>query len=278
MDSIKVLMNLITCRSSFLINLIKAYCRLWYRHQISMRASALTYNFILSLIPALAVCISIASVVFDLKKYNQDFKNFIIDNLAEGAGNSVTTYVDSFLSKVRFQTIGYVGFASLLFTAILLFSNIEDTINRIWLIRKSKKIWKRVLIYNLIMILGPVSVSLSLAVTALASKFFPHMMVKAHTGVILVNALVLTLTYKIFPNKKVYWWSSVTAGFVVALSIEIAKFGFGVYTAKAMFYNTVYGGLAVLPFFLIWIYVNWTIFLSGALLAFVLQHHRYYRR
>ncbi|MGZ3654235.1 MAG: YhjD/YihY/BrkB family envelope integrity protein, partial [Bdellovibrionota bacterium] len=50
-----------------------------------------------------------------------------------------------------------------------------------------------------------------------------------------------------------------------------------IYTAKAFFYNEVYGGLAVLPLFLIWVYVNWNIFLGGALLTYMIQHQHSFR-
>ena len=60
------------------------------------------------------------------------------------------------------------------------------------------------------------------------------------------------------------------SGALAAIAVELAKWGYAIYTKKALFYNEVYGGLAILPLFLIWVYVNWNIFLGGALLASVL--------
>jgi membrane protein len=130
-----------------------------------------------------------------------------------------------------------------------------------------------VLIYNLILLLGPVSVSLSLATTTIVNKFFPQLGLKASLGIVLISTIFITLTYKIFPNKKVHWGSAFLSGALAAVSLEIAKWVYAGYMAKMLIHNKIYGGLAGLPLFLIWIYVNWLIFLAGALLTFMLQTH-----
>jgi membrane protein len=130
-----------------------------------------------------------------------------------------------------------------------------------------------VLIYNMILLLGPVSVSLSLATTTIVNKFFPQLGLKASLGIVLISTIFITLTYKIFPNRKVHWGSAFLSGVLAAVSLEIAKWVYAGYMAKMLIHNKIYGGLAGLPLFLIWIYVNWLIFLAGALLTFMLQTH-----
>jgi membrane protein len=260
-------------RGHRLMKLFRAYYRLWVRHQIPMRAAALTYTFILGLVPALAVCLSIFSVLFDVRRLSGDFKIFLLKHLAAGAGDTVTRYLDLFLANVRFKTIGYVGFAALLIAALLLLSSIEEAINRIWAIRRKKALWARVLIYNMILLLGPICVSLSIATTTIVTKYFPQFLFKANLSTVAVSMIFLSLTYKIFPNKKVSWRAALISGGFVAITAELAKWGYAIYTTKALFNNKIYGGLAALPVFLVWVYVNWTIFLAGALLCFVIQHH-----
>jgi membrane protein len=253
------------------------YWRLWNRHQIPMRAAALTYTLMLSLVPLLAVCLSAVSLVIDVKRVATEFKLLLIKHLAIGTGKFVGQYVDIFLYKVRFKTIGYVGFAVLLLTALFLLGSVEESINRIWGIRRKKAIWKRVIIYNLLLFLGPVSVSLSIATTTVVQRFFPQLLLKANLGIVLLSWLFLSFTYKIFPNKKVEWKAAFTAGMLVALFTELAKWGYASYIAKALLYNKVYGSLAALPLFLIWMYLNWILFLGGALFTFMLQHHRTFK-
>jgi membrane protein len=214
------------------------------------------------------------SLFIDIKKLSLEFKIFLIKHLAAGAGSAVGKHIDVFLSKIQFKTLGYVGFLVLLLVALLLLASIEDAINRIWAIQKRKALWKRFLIYNLILFIGPVSVSLSLATTTIFTKFFPQFVVKANMWVILINTLFVTLTYKIFPNKKVSWWAALVAGFLVAITCETAKWGYTAYVTKLLFVNKIYGSVAAMPLLLIWLYLNWLIFLGGALLSFMIQHRK----
>jgi membrane protein len=260
-----------------LLKFLRMYWRLWNRHQIPMRAAALTYTLILSLVPLLAVCLSAVSLVIDVKRVANEFKLLLIKHLAIGTGKFVGQYIDIFLYKVRFKTIGYVGFAVLLLTALFLLGSVEESINRIWGIRRKKAIWKRVVIYNLLLFLGPVSVSLSIATTTVVQSLFPQLLLKANLGIVLLSWLFLAFTYKIFPNKKVEWKAAFTSGMLVALFMELAKWGYASYIAKALLYNKVYGSLAALPLFLIWMYLNWILFLGGALFTFMLQHHRTFK-
>jgi membrane protein len=249
------------------------YSRLWVRHQIPMRAAALTYTLLLSLVPLLAVCLSALSLIVDVNKLSITFKLFLFKYLATGAGATVGRTIDGFLEKVQFKAIGYVGFALLLLFSLMMLASIEDSINRIWAIRRKKKLWKRVVIYNLILLLGPACIALSLATVTVVSKYFPQFLAKANLGVFVIGALFLTFTYKIFPNKKVSWVAAGFSGLLVALAAELAKWGYAGYMAKMLIHNKIYGTLAVFPLFLIWIYVNWILFLTGALLTFMLQHY-----
>ncbi len=256
---------------------MKMYWRLWKRHQIPMRAAALTYALLLALIPLLAVCFAVISLVIDIKKVTGDFKLFLFKHLAAGAGNLVGSTIDAFLMKVHFKTLGYVGFGMLLMIALLLLASIEDSINRIWSIQRKKKLWKRILIYNLILFLGPVSVSLSIATATIVQKYFPQLLFKANLSIIVISAIFLTITYKIFPNKKVSWIAAFASGLLVAVATEFAKWGYAGYLGKMMIHNKIYGSLAAFPLFLIWIYLNWLFFLAGALFSFMLQHRNTFR-
>jgi membrane protein len=257
-----------------MFHFISMYFRLWKRHQISLRAAALTYTLILALVPLLAVCLSAFTIFVDVRDLSKRFMTFLMGHLAPGSGHVVANYIQNFLEKVHFKALGYFGFGALLITSLLLLSSIESSINQIWSIRKKKRLWKRVLIYNLILIAGPLCVSLSIATVTVVTRFFPEYVSKANLGASLVNFLFLTFTYKIFPNKRVRWSAAAIAGTAATAALEAAKWGYRVYTAKALFYNKVYGGLAVLPFFLIWVYVNWNIFLGAALLSYMVQDGR----
>jgi membrane protein len=256
---------------------VRMFIRLWSHHQISLRAAALTYAMLLAFIPILAVALSGGSLFIKARDLNTMLMPYLVQHLAPGSAVKVGQLINNLLGKVHFKAMGYVGFGALLITSLLLLSSIENSINRIWSIRKKKDLWKRVVIYNLLLVLGPASISASLATLTWISHLFPAYVARANLGAMLINGVLLTFVYKIFPNKKVSWIAAFVAGVAAAGAIDLAKWGYAIYTTKALFYNEVYGGLAVVPLFLIWIYVNWNIFLGGALLTYMIQHRQSYR-
>ena len=248
------------------------FIRLWDKNEISIRAAALTYTFILGLIPAVAVCLFILSGFVNFHDLQNDFKLFLLKNLAAGTGNTAVAYIDQFLGKVHFNAMGYVGAGALVTTSVLILSSLEHTMNKIWGIHKNRPIRKKIFIYTLLIIFSPLGISLSIMASTLIQKYAPHFFFEATILGFLFNTLFFTFIYKTIPNRKVDWKYALFTGIIIAILSDVAKWGYTVYTAKALFYNKVYGSLAALPFFLIWIYVNWIIFLTGTQLNCVLQN------
>lgn len=250
---------------------IISFFSLWNKNEISTRAAALTYTFILSLVPAIAVCLAIFSFFVDLHGVQNEFKVFLLKNLAAGTGGDVIGYLDQFIRKVRFKTIGYVGFAALVTTSVLLLSSIEHSMNKIWRTEKNRNLKQKIIIYTLFMFCSPISISLSIATTAFIKKYAPNFFFEANLLAFLFNTIFLSTIYKILPNTKVQWKYAIYSAALIAILSDAAKWGYAIYTARAIFYNKVYGSLAALPFFLIWIYLNWIIFLTGTQLNYFLQ-------
>jgi membrane protein len=256
---------------------LRFYFQLWWRAPSSVCAAALTYTTTLSLVPALAVVFAALGLLVDFKTLNHDMKDFLYKNLATGTGSQVVTYLDTVMSKVRVRTLGVIGFGSFLVTSLMMISNVETSINRIWGIRYPKRFWRRFAVYNLFLIVGPVCAAVSISVSTIVLKFFPQMLFPANITSVLVTTIFVGTVYKMFPNRKVNWFWAIAAALFVAAALELAKWGYSIYTAKALSKNKIYGGLAVMPFFLVWIYVNWILFLSGALLHYLLEKRDYFR-
>ncbi|WP_305808430.1 YhjD/YihY/BrkB family envelope integrity protein, partial [Staphylococcus epidermidis] len=132
--------------------------------------------------PLLAVALSGGSLFIKGRDLNSMLMPFLVQHLAPGSASKVAKVINALLAKVHFKAMGYVGFGALLVTCLLLLSSIENSINRIWSIRKKKDLWKRVVIYNLLLVLGPASVSISLATLTWISHMFPSYVAKANLG------------------------------------------------------------------------------------------------
>jgi membrane protein len=89
-----------------------------------------------------------------------------------------------------------------------------------------------------------------------------------------ITTIALTLLYAILPARHVPLKSALAGGLFAALAFEVAKYGFRVYIKTVPTYQIVYGALAALPLFLVWIYVVWIIVLIGAAIAATLSEKR----
>jgi membrane protein len=86
----------------------------------------------------------------------------------------------------------------------------------------------------------------------------------AHTLPFMFAAAGLTVLYKGVPARHVGVVPAIVAGALAAAALEAAKYGFGWYLAQVTTYEVLYGALAALPIFLLWIYLCWIIILAGA--------------
>lgn len=282
------------------------YVDCWSVNNISAQAAALTYTTILSLVPAIAICIFLFAQVaklgqipvpvlgFLLRYLPQDWSNFVLrfanfsempqkfkelllENLAAGTGETVLQYLNTFVSQVDFEAIGLAGFSSVLVTSVLLLFAIENAMNIIWRAPRPKDIFSRVFSYFIALIFAPLLLSISFTLSTVITSLFPKLIVTAWIGSYLTMTMLVLLGFRFFPNAKISWRSALIAALVTALALVLLRVGFGYYTQRSLLYNKFYGGLSALPFFLVWLYFNWTVILAGTQLNYLLQNYRFFK-
>jgi membrane protein len=88
----------------------------------------------------------------------------------------------------------------------------------------------------------------------------------------LLTCTFFSILYVIVPNTKVKVRNAVAGGLVAGIAWELAKWGYALFVARSVRYHAVYGSVAAVPIFLLWLYLSWAILLFGARLAFVFQY------
>ena len=141
--------------------------------------------------------------------------------------------------------------------------------------RRPRPLVRRVPVYFVMLTLGPVLVGASIWMTtwimAQSRAIIPQgtrvgQWIVAPLPIVL-TAAALTLMYKFAPAKPVRWVPAAIAGAAAAAAFEVMKHGFAWYVTHVPTYEVIYGALAALPLFLIWLYLCWLIVLGGALLT-----------
>src|SRR5262249_19665084 len=166
---------------------------------------------------------------------------------------------------------------------------VEDQLNLIWRVSAPRPWVQRLLAYWTLITLGPLLVGISLSLSTyfeiaarqagfgqeamawLASSWF-HGLARAVPA--LLEFVALSLLYCLIPNCAVRWRDGAFGAVIATMAIEILKVGFSIYIGASSFYSTVYGALAIIPIFLLWMYISWMAVLLGAVVAAALPNWR----
>jgi membrane protein len=268
---------------------VRIYGQDAYRSALSTQASAMTYVTLLSLVPSLAAIFTLLGLFLPILGENTSLmdsaRQFLFKYLATGSGHLVVEYLEKFISDLDLRRIGASAFVGLLVTLIILLHQIEDAFNRIWMVNQARKTLTRFIYFWLFLTLGMFSVSIliglstSYSVTAfITSKTLAAADRAENIPLIAMifnwafTCFMFFLAYKIIPNCEVRSRSARIGAIVAGTVFYVISKWYGIYVTSFASYKTIYGTLAAIPIFLLWIYLCWFILLSGALLAWRWQN------
>ncbi len=237
-------------------------------------ASALSFTTLLALVPLVTVIFSMLSLFPVFGQWSGAVESFMFENFVPAAGDTVRGYLLEFSSKAGKLTA--VGLVFLLLSSLMLLSTIEDAFNGIWKVTEGRNIFQRLLVYWTVLTLGPllIAVSLSMSSALLSMSLFSEQSIVAEFTEFLLKYLpvlfelcAFMLFYQAIPNLEIRIRDSIYGAIVATILFEAAKFGFGVYILNFDSYQRIYGALATIPIFFLWIYLCWLVLLVGALVA-----------
>lgn len=253
---------------------LEAVARAFAGESVRLRAMALTYVSIFAVVPALVVVFSVVQAVTGMERITAQLNAVILDNLAVGARTSLEPYLARFTSNAHAASAGLVGAALLAWSAVSLFSNVERAVNDLWGIRRRRSLGRQVVTSWVGLTLGPLllagSTALGLAARAwLAGTGFGWL---AAVGSVALTCAFFAGLYWMVPYTRVRPGAAASAGVVAGLAWEAAKWGYAEVVRLFLGYHVIYGSVAVLPTFLLWLFVSWAILLAGARIAYVVQY------
>lgn len=245
------------------------------------RAAALTFATLLSLVPLLSVLSTVISAFPVFQNFQQNVQDYVFKHFVPASGEVVQAYIQDFVAHVSHLSL--TGMSLLLVAAVMMLFTIEQTINAIWKVKKRRKGTSAFLLYWGVLTLSPVLIVLSFAASSYISAL--PLMQRAEAGMGLMSHVLLlapfvfamlafTLLYVAVPNCRVSLKHGLLGAFVAAVLFEIAKHGFSMYVRNIRTYQVLYGALATVPIFLIWLYLSWLIAIFGAVFTHALSAFR----
>jgi membrane protein len=244
------------------------------RDRCSRVAGALAFTTVLAVVPLTAVGFAVLSIFPVFESWMATVQQFIYGNFVPAASDVVSRYLQQFAANAGKLTA--MGAVFLFVTAVMLISTIEQAFNDIWHVRRKRKLGRRIAAYWAVITLGPLLMGLSLSITSYVSSlplFSQQPVLSGARQLVLKTApiffewVTFVLLYTVVPNCVVRIRHAIAGAVVATVLFEVAKLTFGWFVTSFTNYRAVYGAVAAMPVFLIWIYLSWVVTLLGAEVA-----------
>ena len=237
-------------------------------------AGSLTFTTVLSVVPLLAVSFALITRFPLFRQLHEALQQHLLQALLPAdISRTVLRHLGEFAANAGGLTL--VGLLFVLAAALALLLTVENALNRIWQVRKDRPFLKRLGVYLALLAVGPLALGASLWATSylvgvslgMIGKLPPWAAFVLNLGPVLLGTLVLTFLFYYLPNTHVRRRDAILGGLLGSIALELGKRGFAYYLLSVPTYKTIYGGFAVVPVFLLWVYFSWLVTLAAALVA-----------
>ena len=249
-----------------------------------LRASALTFYSLLSVVPVVAMAFAVAK--------GFGFEKILGDQLMakmqghEDVAEKIIGFAQSLLENTKGGAIAGVGIAVLFWTVIKVLGNIEHSFNDIWGVKTPRTMGRKLADYLSVMMICPVLLITASSVTVLVTTRVTVMVERLSFLGYLADALILflkllpygviwlvfTFIYAFMPNTKVEFKSALWGGILAGTIYQLVQLAYISFQIGVSNYGAIYGSFAALPLFLVWLQLSWLIVLLGAEISFAHQN------
>lgn len=245
-------------------------------------AVELTYATLLAIVPLLAILFTIAKS-FGLSTLLREQFSHLLTPIGK-TGGEVSQYLFQFIDNAQPGVLGPIGVLFLFYTAFGLIHKVENSLNQIWQVNESRMLIRKVtryagaLIYIIIVAMVAVAIKVGVwqnAIDSVSTKYAwlnPFINTAASIVSVLITALLLAMLYSSFPNTKVKALPALVGGLFTAISWIPLTWIFTKTVAASANYSAIYSSFAGLVITLIWLQYAWILFLSGAVLSYLVQY------
>lgn len=263
----------------------------FFSNMCFVHSGSLAYVTILSLIPMVVLIFSIAGIYglgevviefaeqnifpYFVPEFHGELSSWLNNNISQDAFRNLST-----TSVVNLIAIGGLMIAG---TAILVIS--ERIFNEIWRVKKGGSYFRKLTGFWIFFTIAPL---LIVGNTYIKNFIIPDggymdMMIQQNTFIgflynrilpFFITLFVMVMLNLLLPRAKVLFKSALFGGIFSAFLWEFSKNYFYLYVTRMTTVTSFYGSLAIIPVFMIWMYLTWMIILLGAELAYTFQNRR----
>ncbi len=254
--------------------------KMFTERRIPVLAQSLAYTTIFTLVPILAAFFAVLGIVTDNHVVETKIRETIATYFFP---EYVNTIFDQFEKLTAASTFfGAVGFPTLFLAGVFLYVKVYASINEIWLSEKKSMWFKNIMSFFMTLFLGPMILVLvfSLPPYLQTIPYYRTVLSFVYVETIFTQLIPISIIffglftlYLYIPSIAVRYWAAVRGALIAALVIQGSNYLVSFYLKSFSKLDVFYGSLAMFPIFLLWVYVIWTVVLSGAALTFIFHYH-----
>ena len=242
-------------------------------------AASLSYTSLLAIVPLFLIMISIFSVFPVFADLREPLQTFATDLLPSTVILEVNQYIAELaVAAGKFTTVGVIGLAV---TSILMLSTIENSLNFIFKVTRPRRFTTKLTLYWTVITLGPLLIGTAFSLRGYFYTLHELMPEEVATNQILISLLpslmifvMLVLVYVLVPNKKVNVKNASVGALLAVVVFSFLRKMFTFFILKSATYQILYGALAIIPIFLVWMYLAWAVVILGAVMTAALDEFK----
>ncbi|MDY0292132.1 MAG: YihY/virulence factor BrkB family protein [Desulfuromonadaceae bacterium] len=280
MSTKQIVSNLLDCHTRLIqsrngvVRALVLTLELFKRERCMEKAAALTYSSLLALVPLLAIMFALLK---GLGVHNT-MEPLLLKYLASGS-EAVVNNVLRYINNTNVGSLGAVGLVTLLLTVLFLLSNVEKAFNSLWQVRENRSWFRRFADYFSVIAFGPLFLlaAISMSSSLRSQTLVQWILEQPLLGEAVIMALEITpfvviwiafiFLYLFMPNTKVNFSAAAVGGVTAGTLWLLSQWGYVSFQIGVGKYNAIYGTMAALPVFMMWLYIGWMIALGGGALS-----------
>lgn len=251
------------------------------RQKIGYQISALAYQSMLAVVPAIAVGLYMTDAI-GLK---DKFADILYENLGQTPlVETLVSAAEKIASIAESGLFGFISMASFIWIVLSLMYTVRQVFNNVWQVEKEKSVLKAFGVIIGITILSPFVIILFFTGTVFYSHILDWLLpqeffLSEHIRGLLswasfagICILLVSIMYKYIPGTKVHYKHALKAAVFAGIAFAAVQFLYLETQLMVAKQNAVYGVLAAIPLFMIWLNLGWSIILYGAELSYAFQN------
>ena len=253
------------------------------KDRIWIRAAALSYTTLFSIIPILALLFAIAKGFGFSNLMERLLRNGTMQNTTM---DMVMTFIDNYLEYAKSGVFIGIGVAMLLWAIINLADSIESNMNAIWDVKRPRSYFRKLTDYMALFIIFPIVIVLyatvSIFMTTIYERMAEYYLISSFVHICIklapyvLSGLIMTGLFLFIPNTKVKFKNAFIPGMITGIIFQAFLYIYIQIQMSVSSYNAIYGSFAIIPMFMLWADISWSIILFGVEMSYVSQNIELY--